>query len=68
MSITTSRTVRFTKEELKAIEQFLEQNPFFDFSTLTRVAIKAFLEDPKLPLRAVKNSKPVKNREKEATL
>ncbi len=50
---TVSRTVRFKKEELKLIEQFLEQNPFFDFSTLTRVAITEFIKRPSLQIKGV---------------
>ena len=48
-----SRTVRFKREEVDLIERFLEVNPFFDFSSLTRVALTQFIQDPKLPLKAI---------------
>lgn len=49
-----TRTVRFKKEELDQIDEFLSRNPFFDFSTLTRVAITRFITNPELPLEPVK--------------
>jgi hypothetical protein len=57
---TTSRTVRFKLEEMKLIEEFLRENPFFDFSSLTRTAIMQFVKNPKLvvrPVTEVKTSK-----------
>lgn len=48
-----SRTVRFGEKEAQRIEAFLRKNPFLDFSTLTRLAIARFIENPKLDLRPV---------------
>jgi hypothetical protein len=49
-----SRTVRFKPHELDRIDQFLAQNPFFDFSSLARIAIQKFIENPKLKVSGVK--------------
>ena len=48
-----SRTVRFKKGETEQIDLFLMENPFFDFSSLTRVALVQFIQDPKLPLKGI---------------
>ena len=56
----STRTVRFKKDELKLIDQFLEKNPFFDFSSLARLAIKQFIREPKFdvtPVNPKKNSR-----------
>lgn len=45
------RTVRFTEEEARRIDQFLKSNPVFDFSKLTRLALDQFLESPKIELK-----------------
>lgn len=50
----TVRTIRFSKEELERIDEFLKQNPVFDFSRLVRHAIDQFLENPIMKIRAVK--------------
>jgi hypothetical protein len=47
------RTVRFNTDELQLIDEFLKHNPFFDFSTLVRVATAEFIQDPRLQLKAV---------------
>ena len=44
------RTVRFTDAEEKDIDIFLKNNPFFDFSSLARLSICQFLQDPQLPI------------------
>jgi len=51
-----TRTVRFKKQELKTIEQFLVENPIFDFSTLVRTALSSFIENPQINLTAVKST------------
>ncbi len=60
------RTVRFTSEELQQVDEFLRRNSFLDFSSLTRVAIKAFIENPTLVITPVselkKHTKSSKNR------
>ena len=55
------RTVRFTEEDIKLIESFLQKNYFFDFSTLARVAIRNFIENPQLQIESVSK---IKNNEK----
>lgn len=49
----TSRAVRFDKDELKDIDQFLSRNPIFDFSSLARAAIRAFIENPEIKINKV---------------
>jgi hypothetical protein len=50
-----TKAIRFSKEEWQLIKDFLEQNPFFDFSSLARTAIREFVRDPKLVIRGVKD-------------
>ena len=50
-----TRAIRFPKEEERQIEEFLEQNPFFDFSTLARMAILDFIKNPKITIKAVQS-------------
>lgn len=57
------RTVRFDKKELARIEEFLKANPFFDFSTLTRLAIQRFIENPDMKINAIQ-SKPQRSARK----
>lgn len=40
------RGVRFTEQEEKLIDEFIRKNPFFDFSTLAKVAILEFIRKP----------------------
>lgn len=51
------RTVRFDQSEIKKIEEFLKRNPFLDFSTLTRIAISHFIENPTLNVHPVKSKR-----------
>ena len=53
MSPQLIRTLRLKPEEGQRIDEFLDQNPFFDFSTLARIAITEFIQNPKLQLNAV---------------
>lgn len=55
---TVSRTVRFKTEELKLIDEFLKSNSFFDFSTLTRIALMEFIKNPSVQIKPV-GAKPV---------
>lgn len=48
------RTVRFDENEVKLIESFLKKNSFFDFSTLARIAIRKFIQNPDLHIEPVK--------------
>lgn len=59
----STKAVRFNDKEEKAIKDFLEKNPYFDFSTLARMAIINFIEKPELRL---KPSTLEKNEEKRA--
>ena len=47
------RGVRFTVQEEALIEEFLKKNPFFDFSTLAKVAILEFVRKPNINFTAV---------------
>lgn len=47
----STKAIRFNEKEDKAIKDFLEKNPYFDFSTLARIAIINFIEKPELRLR-----------------
>lgn len=55
--MTKTRAIRLSQPEDKIIEEFLKKNPFFDFSSLARTAIFAFVERPQLNLQAVKATK-----------
>ncbi len=48
------RTVRFSSIEIKKIDEFLKQNSFLDFSSLARMAINHFIENPTVQIKAVK--------------
>jgi hypothetical protein len=50
----TVRTVRFDKNELGKIEEFLMRNPFLDFSSLTRMAINQFIKKPTVQIQPIK--------------
>jgi hypothetical protein len=48
-----SRTTRFKEDEIRLIEEFLDKNPFFDFSTLTRTAVIEFIKNPSVRITPV---------------
>lgn len=48
MKATFTRTVRFSQSETDDIGAFLKRNPFFDFSSLARLAITEFIRNPVL--------------------
>ena len=50
------RGVRFTEEEEALIEEFIRKNPFFDFSTLAKVAILEFIRRPELRFTPVNSN------------
>jgi hypothetical protein len=52
-----TRAIRFTDQEEKQIQEFLKQNPFFDFSNLARAAILKFIQEPTLSLKPIKTTK-----------
>ncbi len=49
------RTVRFDKKDLSKIEEFLKQNSFLDFSSLARMSINHFIENPTVQIKAIQN-------------
>ena len=48
-----SRSVRFKEAELELVDEFLSKNPFFDFSSLTRLAVMEFIKKPTLQITPV---------------
>lgn len=50
------RAIRFTDHEQELIEEFLKNNPLFDFSSLARMAILDFIHNPKVKIRPVKDT------------
>lgn len=53
---TISRTLRFNFDEINLIEEFLNKNPLYYFSSLTRLALKNFIQNPKLAVHFVNRS------------
>jgi len=58
-----TRAIRFTVEEDNIIKTFLKKNTFFDFSSMARTAIRAFIENPHLKITPVKKKTPKKRGE-----
>ena len=56
-----TKAVRFSDKEEQAISEFLEMNTFLDFSTLARLSIMKFIENPEINLKAVL---PITNKDK----
>lgn len=50
-----ARAVRFSDQEEKEIQEFLETNPLLDFSTLARMAINQFMKKPEFEITPLKN-------------
>jgi hypothetical protein len=48
-----TRAVRLPEEDEKLVAEFLKRNPIFDFSTLTRIALRQFISSPSVNLKAV---------------
>jgi len=48
------RGLRLTPEEDVLVESFLASNPIFDFTTLTRAALRAFVANPRLSITPVR--------------
>lgn len=57
-----TKAVRFSEKEDKAIKEFLKNNPYFDFSTIARIAILNFIENPSLKLKPAKMKKEAEKR------
>ncbi|OQW48551.1 MAG: hypothetical protein A4S09_13700 [Proteobacteria bacterium SG_bin7] len=49
-----TRAIRFSTAEEAQIEEFLKNNPLFDFSSLARMAILGFIKDPKITIHPIK--------------
>jgi hypothetical protein len=58
--------VRLSETEEKLVQEFLKGNPFFDFSTLTRIAVLRFIEKPELSLKPVKKDKQVQKKRRDS--
>lgn len=52
----STKAVRFSEKEDKKITEFLEINPFLDFSTLARLSIMKFIEQPEIKLNPIKKT------------
>lgn len=52
----STKAVRFSDKEDKKISEFLEINPFLDFSTLARLSIMKFIEQPEIKLNPIKKT------------
>lgn len=50
--------VRYDKKDMAKIKEFLTKNPFLDFSTLNRMAVIQFIENPSIQIKGVSNEKP----------
>lgn len=61
------RGVRFNEKEEALLEEFLAKNPFFDFTTLAKIAILGFIKAPQINLKAV-SDKQKKGAENERTV
>lgn len=61
-----TKAVRFSDREEEMISDFLTKNPYFDFSTLTRMALLNFIQNPSLKLEStkLKSNKTVKIKSK----
>ncbi|KYG67619.1 hypothetical protein AZI85_17215 [Bdellovibrio bacteriovorus] len=59
------RTVRFDDKQIKRIEEFLVRNPFLDFSSLTRLAIDQFVQNPTVQIQPIVKGKNARHKERE---
>lgn len=59
------RGIRFTDKEEAQIEEFLSKNPLLDFSTMAKLAILAFIQNPTFSLTPIKPSSPAKRENKD---
>jgi hypothetical protein len=55
-SIVATRAVRFSGKEEELIQEFLDNNSIFDFSTLARTAIFKFIQNPEVKLKPIKGT------------
>jgi len=49
------RAVRLSPFEEKQVQEFLESNPFFDFSSLARVAVIEFIKNPTIQITPIQS-------------
>ena len=49
------RGIRFNEREEELINRFLEENSIIDFSTLVRISVLDFIQNPQIKLTPVKN-------------
>jgi hypothetical protein len=63
-----TRAVRISDKDDQAIEEFLRNNPIFDFSTLAKTAIIRFIENPEITLKAVKKEIPQKRKSSDVSI
>ena len=56
-----TKAVRFSDEEEKLINKFLKMNAVFDFSSLARMAILKFIENPQVDFKPVTSSRSKEN-------
>lgn len=47
------RGIRFNNKEESLVEEFLNENPLIDFTTLAKIAILEFVKRPQITLRPV---------------
>ena len=57
-----TRAIRFSSQEEEKIEEFLKENSFLDFSSLARLAILGFIQDPKIEIRPINIKKKSRGR------
>jgi hypothetical protein len=50
-----TRAIRFSQVEELEIQEFLAANPFFDFSTLARAAIREFVRKPQMRIKPIQS-------------
>lgn len=60
----STKAVRFSAEEDSAIKDFLKTNKYLDFSTVARIAIMRFIENPEMNLKPTKVDNEATNKSK----
>ena len=59
-----TRTIRFSEADVRDIDRFLKENQIFDFSTLARVAIRKFIENPTVEIKGINDTSKAKSRKR----
>ncbi|MBK9038954.1 MAG: hypothetical protein IPL83_07315 [Bdellovibrionales bacterium] len=52
-----TKTIRVSDADDKLIDEFLKKNRVLDFSTLARIAIKRFIQNPSITLESVSSDR-----------